>query len=57
MEADMTTPKHRIVIIGGGFGGIAAAQALPVVDARRCGSDSEEMRTPGRSGSAERRPS
>lgn len=24
----MTTPKHRIIIIGGGFGGIAAAQAL-----------------------------
>ena len=28
----MTTPKHRIVIIGGGFGGIAAAQALKHAD-------------------------
>jgi NADH dehydrogenase len=32
MEADMATPKHRIVIIGGGFGGIAAAQALARAD-------------------------
>ncbi|WP_051961071.1 NAD(P)/FAD-dependent oxidoreductase [Devosia riboflavina] len=28
----MATPKHRIVIIGGGFGGIAAAQALARAD-------------------------
>lgn len=28
----MTTPKHRIVIIGGGFGGLAAAQALARAD-------------------------
>lgn len=28
----MPTPKHRIVIIGGGFGGIAAAQALARAD-------------------------
>ena len=28
----MTTPKHRIVIIGGGFGGIAAAQTLKHAD-------------------------
>lgn len=28
----MTTPKRRIVIIGGGFGGIAAAQALKHAD-------------------------
>lgn len=28
----MTTPKHRIIIIGGGFGGIAAAQALKHAD-------------------------
>ncbi|MET0438293.1 MAG: NAD(P)-binding protein, partial [Devosia sp.] len=32
MEADMAEPKHRIVIIGGGFGGIAAAQALARAD-------------------------
>ena len=28
----MATPKHRIIIIGGGFGGIAAAQALVRAD-------------------------
>jgi NADH dehydrogenase len=28
----MTTPKHRIVIIGGGFGGLSAAQALARAD-------------------------
>ncbi|HWV19453.1 MAG TPA: NAD(P)/FAD-dependent oxidoreductase [Devosia sp.] len=28
----MATPKHRIIIIGGGFGGIAAAQALARAD-------------------------
>lgn len=28
----MAEPKHRIVIIGGGFGGIAAAQALARAD-------------------------
>lgn len=28
----MATPKHRIVIIGGGFGGLAAAQALAQAD-------------------------
>lgn len=28
----MTTPKHRIIIIGGGFGGFAAAEALAHAD-------------------------
>ena len=32
MESAMTSLKHRIVIIGGGFGGVSAAQALAHAD-------------------------